>query len=319
MSPVATRISLGAAMIAGGGAILLVDIPISRWAGWSLLPGFWLLSLGAMLLGAWEMLSMLRRSGRPCRPVLGMVFVGLLVVAALWQAPAGPGISGINKPLVHLAGDLAWKGLPHHLALFVAMIFAAFAWEIVRVERAANSMADGLAAVAWTMLVVLTVGLLGMFLICIRYMRARNDGAGDTVPGFEFFVLTLAVAKACDIGAYAVGSTLGRHKLVPRLSPKKTVEGLVGGIALGIGTAMAIGLGWFWFAWWQMLIFGAAVSVAGIMGDLAESLVKRACGVKDSGTIPGFGGVLDILDSILAAAPVAYVVLVILTGAVWGG
>jgi phosphatidate cytidylyltransferase len=200
------------------------------------------------------------------------------------------------------------------------MIFTVFAWEIVRVERGANSMADGLSAVAWTMLVVLTVGLLGMFLICIRYMGQAHDvGGGDTVQGLEYFVLTLGVAKACDIGAYAVGSMLGRHKLVPHVSPKKTVEGLVGGLVFGIGAALAMGLGWFWFAWWQMLIFGAAVSVAGIMGDLAESMIKRACGVKDSGAIPGFGGVLDILDSILAAGPVAYVVLVILTGATWGG
>jgi phosphatidate cytidylyltransferase len=301
MSPVATRISLGAAMMAGLGAILLVDIPISHWAGWSLLPGFWIVSLGALLVGAWEMMRMLSRSGRPCRPVLGLVFVGLLVVATWFEAP------GDFTPWYFVAADLRALGLPPYLLLVVGMIFAAFALEIVRVERTSGSMADGLAAVAWTMLVVLTVGLLGTFLIRTRYL------GGDPDEGLWFFLLTLGVSKACDIGAYAVGSTLGRHKLVPHVSPKKTVEGLVGGLALGTGAAMAIGVGGGWFTWWQMLIFGAAVSVAGILGDLAESLMKRACEVKDSGTIPGFGGVLDILDSILAAGPVAYVVLVILT------
>jgi phosphatidate cytidylyltransferase len=65
-----------------------------------------------------------------------------------------------------------------------------------------------------------------------------------------------------------------------------------------------------------MVLFGLVVSVAGVLGDLAESLIKRACGVKDSGAIPGFGGALDILDSVLAAAPVAYLALVVLTGPV---
>jgi phosphatidate cytidylyltransferase len=122
-------------------------------------------------------------------------------------------------------------------------------------------------------------------------------------------VLTLAVVKGADIGAYTVGSLLGRHKLTPALSPAKTVEGVVGAFAFGIGFAFLIGLTWGRFTWDQTLLFGGAVSVSGVLGDLAESLMKRACGVKDSGRIPGFGGALDILDSMLAAGPVAYLLL----------
>ena len=129
-----------------------------------------------------------------------------------------------------------------------------------------------------------------------------------------FLVLMIGTVKVGDIGAYAVGSTLGRHKLVPTLSPKKTVEGLIGALAGGLAAALAIGCLWGRFAWTDMVLFGVAVSLAGVLGDLAESLVKRACGAKDSGAIPGFGGVLDILDSILGAAPVAYLALVLLTG-----
>jgi len=171
-------------------------------------------------------------------------------------------------------------------------------------------MLRALTAVCWTTLVVLTVGLLGVFLAKVRFLSA------DSAEGLLYLALVLAVVKGSDIGAYAVGSTLGRHRLVPKLSPKKTVEGLVGALAMGTGLALAIGVGWGRFNWIEMLIFGVAVSTSSILGDLAESLIKRACGVKDSGSIPGFGGALDILDSMLAAAPVAYLVLVLLTGPV---
>jgi len=302
MSPVATRISLGAVMVAVFGAILLADIPISAWAGRGILPGFWLITLAAPLIGGWELLRMLRRSGRPCHPVIALVFIALLIGSA-WAEPSG----------CPVYAWMAGHGLPVHLLLIVATLFATFIVEIVRTQREGHEMGQALAGVAWTMMVVLTVGLLAVFVVKIRYM------GGDSLDGLLYLALLLGVAKISDIGAYAVGSAIGRHKLVPRLSPKKTVEGLVGGLAGGIGAAMAIGLGWGRFTWWQMLIFGAAVSASSILGDLAESLIKRACEVKDSGAIPGFGGVLDILDSILAAGPVAYVVLAILTGPKWGG
>jgi phosphatidate cytidylyltransferase len=147
-----------------------------------------------------------------------------------------------------------------------------------------------------------------VFLAKVRFLSA------DPVEGCLYLLLALGTVKASDIGAYAVGSTLGRHLLVPRLSPRKTVEGLAGAAAGGLAAALAIGCLWGRFTWPQMLVFGAAVSVAGVLGDLGESLVKRACGVKDSGPIPGFGGALDILDSILGGAPVAYLVLAVLTG-----
>ena len=159
------------------------------------------------------------------------------------------------------------------------------------------------------MLAVLTVGLLGVFLAKIRFLSP------DPMRGFVLLGLTLGTVKGADVGAYAIGSALGRHRLVPTLSPGKTIEGLAGALAAGTVAAVGLGTGWAGFAWWQMVLFGVAVSVSGVMGDLVESLLKRACGAKDSGSVPGFGGVLDIVDSMLAAAPVAYLVLVLLTRA----
>ena len=166
-------------------------------------------------------------------------------------------------------------------------------------ERAAQG-------IGWTLLSVMAVGLLGVFIAKVRTFEP------DPWRGLMYLTLLLGTVKAGDIGAYAVGSALGRHPLVPRLSPRKTVEGLAGALAAGTGAALLIGCLWGGLAWWQMLIFGVGVSVAGVLGDLSESLLKRACSVKDSGPIPGFGGMLDILDSVLGGAPIAYLLLVVL-------
>jgi phosphatidate cytidylyltransferase len=118
-----------------------------------------------------------------------------------------------------------------------------------------------------------------------------------------------------DVGAYTVGRLIGRHKMAPVLSPGKTWEGVAGGLGFSCLGA------WVTFTWlvpamtgeaptpaaWRWIVYGLLVGGTGIVGDLAESLIKRDVGRKDSSTwMPGFGGVLDLLDSILIAAPIAY-------------
>ena len=118
------------------------------------------------------------------------------------------------------------------------------------------------------------------------------------------------VPKCCDIGTYFTGRYLGRHRMTPLLSPKKTWEGLAGGLVAAMATALLVG--WlivplFRRGAGEAVLFGLVVGVAGVLGDLAESLIKRDCGAKDaSQVVPGFGGVLDVVDSVLFAAPVAY-------------
>jgi phosphatidate cytidylyltransferase len=295
-----TRITIGAGLIAGVSAVLLGDVAVDYWAARQVAPGFWILLVLSLLAGCWEFVRMLRDSGHPVRPVIAMVFVVLLLLSAWLEIHRAPDI----LPWLHM------RGLELYLLLIVALIFTTFVAEIARVERADGDMGRAMAAVCWTTLVVLTVGLLGVFLAKVRFLST------DPMEGLLYLVLTLGVVKGSDIGAYAIGSALGRHPLVPRISPRKTFEGLLGALAAGIAMALAIGVGWGRFNWAAMLVFGAAVSTSSILGDLAESLIKRACGAKDSGQIPGFGGALDILDSMLAAAPVAYLVLVVLTGPV---
>jgi len=164
-----------------------------------------------------------------------------------------------------------------------------------------------------TLFGIVYVGISGSFLAQLRYL-------GGPLSGVFALALVVAVTKGTDIGAYTFGKLIGRHLMTPKLSPKKTWEGAVGGLVFAVlfahlmtwlevairGQATLPSIG-------PKLLFALCVSVAGQLGDLAESMIKREAKVKDaSGVIPGFGGVLDILDSLFLAAPVGWAVLTIL-------
>ena len=133
--------------------------------------------------------------------------------------------------------------------------------------------------------------------------------ASRSLPAGEFLVLFLAVVTwASDTGAYYAGTLWGKHPLLPSVSPKKTVEGVLGGLALAVGVSL---LAQWWFASQlsrsDALILGLLLTGTGLLGDLFESMIKRRTGVKDSGGIlPGHGGMLDRLDSLLFTAPAFY-------------
>ncbi|HEY8497915.1 MAG TPA: phosphatidate cytidylyltransferase, partial [Limnochordales bacterium] len=125
--------------------------------------------------------------------------------------------------------------------------------------------------------------------------------------GWPHALLALAGTWATDIGAYAVGKLWGRRRLLPRVSPGKTVEGAVGGLAGGTGTVAAMGSLLFSLPGWWSLGMGLVVALAAQLGDLAESALKRDANVKDSGwLLPGHGGILDRMDSALATGLAAY-------------
>ena len=136
------------------------------------------------------------------------------------------------------------------------------------------------------------------------------SGDGDNL-GRSWLLFTLLVVFACDTGAYAIGRLLGRHRMAPKVSPNKTWEGAAGGFIASIGVALLVGVVFdLGLPLWQQAMVGAVASVAAQLGDLAESSLKRAANVKDSGSImPGHGGILDRLDSILFALPAVYYLL----------
>ena len=156
---------------------------------------------------------------------------------------------------------------------------------------------------------ILVSGLLTSFLIALRVYHGNRWGMAAVVS-------LIFVTKMSDTGAYFVGRSLGRHKMTPILSPKKTIEGGIGGV---VTACLCSWLYFRWFVpwlvgpdavatpWWGCVLYGVVIAVAGVWGDLAESLLKRDMERKDSSRwMPGLGGVLDVLDSLLVAAPAAY-------------
>jgi phosphatidate cytidylyltransferase len=169
---------------------------------------------------------------------------------------------------------------------------------LVRALADESELRAGVLRAAWTLLgVIYAGGLLG-------YGSLLRTGS----EGREFVFFVAFTIWAGDIGAYYVGSRLGRRPLAPRISPKKTVEGAVGGIGATLLVA-ALGSGGLWprLPVMTAILVGGVLALFGVLGDLAESAIKRAAGVKDSGRIiPGHGGVLDRLDSVIFGCPVLY-------------
>jgi phosphatidate cytidylyltransferase len=166
---------------------------------------------------------------------------------------------------------------------------------------------EAILRMAGTVLATLYLGGLAWFILAIRVKHSAHG----TFHGTTWTILSiLLMVKSTDIGAYFGGRALGRHKLIPWLSPGKTWEGLFCGlIVAGLAGALCSG-GGRWLpgvSWTKGFVFGVVIGGIGQLGDLLESMMKRDAEVKDSGSsIPGFGGILDVTDSPLLAAPFAY-------------
>jgi len=150
--------------------------------------------------------------------------------------------------------------------------------------------------ISTTLFGILYVSWFLSFLIKIRFMP----------NGIGLLASVLLMTKLGDVGAYLIGSRFGKSPLMPRISPKKTVEGAIGGLIFSLLGALASKF-FLDFSYLHLAIMGIVLGALGQLGDLSESLIKRDCGVKDSGSIlPGMGGILDELDSLLFTAPVFY-------------
>jgi phosphatidate cytidylyltransferase len=221
---------------------------------------------------------------------LATAAVPLAAVAASALAPGGS------------VTPLGWAALA--VAAAVAVLFVR---EISRYRSAGGS----LGRIAGGGLAVAAIGLPLAFMVGLRLV-----GATQGVAGVLPLVSMVAVVKGGDIAAYVVGSLIGRHKLAPMVSPGKTWEGAVASLAASLGIAWLV-LVWVgqsgdrepWGGW---PVYGLAVGVAGMLGDLSESLVKRELAAKDSGRwLGGLGGCLDLIDATLLAAPAAWVLWVL--------
>ncbi|MCX5331046.1 MULTISPECIES: phosphatidate cytidylyltransferase [unclassified Streptomyces] len=243
--------------------------------------------------------------------VVKAVFVGVIAVAVvvgLWELTSRlEERKGIKAPLVPLAVGGAAMVVAGYVrgaeGAWVAMALTALA---VLVWRMTEPPEDYLKDVTAGVFAAFYVPFLATF---VAMMLTADDGAFRVMT---FLVLTVV----SDTGAYAVGWRFGRHKLAPRISPGKTREGLLGAVSF----AMVAGALCMHFliddgTWWQGLLLGFAVAASATLGDLGESMIKRDLGIKDMGTLlPGHGGIMDRLDSLLPTAPVVWLLLVLFVG-----
>lgn len=242
-----------------------------------------------------------------------MAAIGFLEIHRMARALGTGGLrfTGIVGTVAFATLPVWWRLLPFGMRMsgmdmFPVLLLGVLTMAIFFEQMAVHRTTDALRRIAVTALGVLYVGVGSCLVLQLRVEH-----------GIPFLVLFLAAVKFTDIGAYFTGSFLGKHKLIPWLSPGKTWEGLLGGLVAAAGITVLL-------AWLldirvlggvaigkdshlaRYIVFGMLVGAVGQFADLSESLLKRAAGVKDSGAlVPEFGGVLDIADSPLLSVPVA--------------
>jgi len=251
-------------------------LPIFYLVSWKLSPVYFTaLVLAAVVVGQYEFYRMARARGSNPNTVLGGIIGALVVLEAYHPMDFGAGTFSFAACLI---------------LIMVARLFS---------RRPIDGAIEDVAS---TFTGVFYVAMLFAYQIVILI----------GVDGKQWLVFLYFVIWASDIGAYSIGIPFGRHRLYEKVSPKKSIEGLLGALAASTGMAL-ICRAWFMPAMGITEAVGIALMLAavGTIGDLVESLFKRSAGVKDSGSlIPGHGGILDRMDSMLFAAPVLYYYLI---------
>jgi phosphatidate cytidylyltransferase len=252
----------------------LLFLPIFYLVAWVLPPiYFTALVMAAVVVGQYEFYRMAQARGSHPDILLGIV-LGVPIVL------------GFHHPLLPVMGGSSFPVAAGMLLIMIARLFS---------SRPVDGALEDVAA---TFLGVFYVAMLFAFQVAIR--------TGD--DGKQWLVFLYFIIWASDIGAYSIGIPFGKHRLYEKVSPKKSVEGFLGALSASAATALLcrvwfmppIGVG-------EALAIAIVLAVVGTVGDFVESLFKRAAGVKDSGVIiPGHGGILDRMDSMLFAAPVLY-------------
>jgi phosphatidate cytidylyltransferase len=294
----ATRLATGLTLVVALLAVLILDERLAPWY-----PLWLLASLVVTVLCSTELVNLLGATG--ARPSGNTVVGGTIALVLANWAPHVAGQLAIDpsQPLPASYNPLATiEVMAWPLWTFVAILMATFLSQGVQFRRPGQAMTT----IAGSLLAITYVGLLGGFMIQMRWFDGPYHGL---IP----LATLVATAKGSDVGAYTLGRIAGRHKLWPRLSPNKTVEGAVGGLVFGVFSCLMVTAVATYLLkvpcldWLEAIGFGLLVAPAAQLGDLMESMIKRDCEAKDaSSSVPGFGGVLDVLDSLLFAAPVAY-------------
>ncbi|MDH6305602.1 phosphatidate cytidylyltransferase [Parabacteroides sp. PF5-5] len=194
----------------------------------------------------------------------------------------------------HLVGGSIF--LPYLLFLMYVMIAELY-------DKSSNPIHN------WSFTFLAQVYCAGAFSL-LNFITSAPDAMGDVSYSYVFALALFVFVWLNDTGAYLVGSTIGKHRLFERISPKKSWEGFWGGLVVAMGSSQLFAHFYPEVSWYNWLGLSVAVVLFATWGDLTESLLKRALGIKDSGTlIPGHGGMLDRFDSVLMAIPAMYIYL----------
>lgn len=250
---------------------------------------FWFLISAFGLIALWEFYGMLDHDRLPNFKITAMICGAIMLGGSFYYfAHMGP------------AGSYDFEIAV--LLFFLLTMFARQMFARLRDDEPLKTM-------AYTLFGLMYVLWLFNFTTKIVYLTPRSSAGAVTG---QFYVLYLiAVTKFSDMGAYLLGSAIGRHQMIPHISPQKTWEGFFGALALSLCASLALyklmpghlsALNWT-----HATILGLLLGFAAVVGDLAESIIKRSTGVKDSGNLlPGIGGALDLLDSLLFTAPLMF-------------
>jgi len=239
---------------------------------WAFILGIVALTVG----GLYEFFHMIKRKGIPIYSYFG-ILIGVAIPLTIY------GRFELTRN---------WEFLLIVMAFLTILLF----------QFARKDNTNAIVGISTTMFGVFYVSWLLSFLIRVRFLL-------PDIAGVKLLAFILIVTKAGDIGALLVGSVLGKNPLFPRVSPNKSIEGCVGSFCFSVAAAVLCsallppGL----LPLWKVALMGFFFGGMGQLGDLSESLIKRDCNVKDSGKfLPGLGGVLDIIDSLLFSVPVFY-------------
>jgi phosphatidate cytidylyltransferase len=250
------------------------------------------------LLALWEFYGMLDHKGLPNFKITAMICGAVMLCGSFYYYRIDPARAAPNSHFASHSYDFEVAVL----LFFLLTVFTRQMFDGLRDDAPLRTM-------AYTIFGLLYVLWLYNFITKIVYVVPRSPTGAVTG---QFYVLYLvAITKFSDMGAYLTGSLIGRHPLIPHISPKKTWEGFFGALAfsllasLGLWKLMPLHLPGLSFT--HAIVLGLLLGFAAVIGDLAESIIKRSTGVKDSGNLlPGIGGALDLVDSLLFTAPLLF-------------
>jgi phosphatidate cytidylyltransferase len=259
-------------------ATIIIGVPlVFLTIFWKEFP-FYIVIIIIALLGLRELYSMAHKQGYKPSYILGSILTLYFIFISIYD------IYSLNYSIKNV-----------FITFFIILSFV--------VQLFKKDYSKVLTEISITIFGSIYLGYLFSFLLKIK----------DLPNGNYFLISLLIITWANDSGAYLIGTKLGKNKIFPKISPKKTIEGSIGGIIFGIAGTFAL-KGWLSLTFNELLFLGLIISIIAQLGDLFESILKRGSGIKDSGTlVPGHGGILDCLDSLIFTAPVFYYCIIYLT------